>query len=117
MSERQPHFLGRGWRFPPRFDLALNANGEAQGSGEVAMVETYLGHLRGRIEDAILYFEPRIKVETIEFETSRSGDGYLMIRLDYRIPTINSRSNMVYPFYIGEGTNVRAAWMRETEQD
>ena len=144
---REPKFLGRGWRFPPRFDLSVSENGKVEGTGEVAMVandvdiqeslivlfstfrgerimlpeyglglqehmfdptdETSLGHLRSKIEDAILHFEPRIKIEELSFDASRARDGYLMIELDYWIPAINSRSNMVYPFYLKEGTNVR----------
>jgi len=70
--------------------------------------ETALGDFRSQIEDAILRFEPRIKVEEIRIETGQIIDGYLEIHLSYWIPEINSRSNMVYPYYIEEGTNIRA---------
>ena len=35
-----------------------------------------------------------------------SVDGILRIEIDFTIRTINTRSNIVYPFYILEGTNV-----------
>ena len=72
------------------------------------MDETHLGELRSQIEDAILFFEPRIKIDTIDMDTSGAPDGCLHIHLHYWIPAINSRSNMVYPYYFSEGTNVSA---------
>ena len=37
--------------------------------------------------------------------TVPQGDGALHILVDYTIRTTNSRSNMVYPFYLKEGTD------------
>lgn len=148
MQSDSPKFLGRGWRFPPRFDLPDDA-GQTGAAGDVAMVEgdadireslallfatlrgerimepdyglglhahvfdpadaNDLGNLRSLIEDGILFFEPRIKVERIEIDDSDSASGWLQIALSYWIPAINSRSNMVFPFHFGEGTNTGAA--------
>lgn len=58
------------------------------------------------IERAILFFEPRIDVELIEIITEFAMEGRLDISLDYRVITTNARRNMVYPFYIMEGTLV-----------
>ena len=69
--------------------------------------ETSLGELRSQIEDAILFGEPRIKVEDIEIDTSAAADGVLEISIRYFIPAVNTRSNMVFPFYFREGTNLR----------
>lgn len=69
--------------------------------------ETTLGYFRSQIEEAILFYEPRIKVETITIDTSEEVDGQLLIQIDYWVPTTNSRSNMVFPFYFREGTNIR----------
>ncbi len=67
---------------------------------------TTLSHLRNQIEDAILYFEPRIKLENVSIDAAEHLDGRLLVNIDYTIPSINSRSNMVFPFYFTEGTNI-----------
>lgn len=71
------------------------------------MDETTLGDLKSQIEDAILRWEPRIKLEEVVFETDNALDGELHIRLTYLIRAVNSRDNAVYPFYIREGTSLR----------
>lgn len=56
------------------------------------------------VNDAILYHEPR--VELLAVNVSRAGDpaGLLLIRLDYRVRGVNSRYNMVFPFYANEAS-------------
>ena len=66
--------------------------------------ETYI---RGLIADAVLYFEPRITLEDIQFDTDDALDGMLYIQLTYTIRKTNTRTNMVFPFYIKEGTNIQ----------
>lgn len=63
--------------------------------------------LRGLISDAVLRYEPRIDLEDIVFDTGGALDGQLRIRLVYMVRQTNARSNMVFPFYFSEGTNVR----------
>lgn len=58
------------------------------------------------ISDAVLYYEPRIDVERIWLDTGDMQEGILRISMDYRIRETNSRSNMVYPYYFMEGTNL-----------
>lgn len=58
------------------------------------------------ISDAVLYYEPRIDVERIWLDTGDMQEGILRISIDYRIRETNSRSNMVYPYYFMEGTNL-----------
>ena len=65
-----------------------------------------LSQMRTQIADAILFFEPRIEVEQITFDTAEHIDGKLLIKIDYTIPSTNSRGNMVFPFYFGEGTHI-----------
>ena len=69
---------------------------------------TTLTHIKSLIADAILFFEPRIKLEEIQLDTGRMPEGILQIILDYTVLTTNSRSNMVIPYYLTEGTNIRA---------
>lgn len=71
-----------------------------------AMNLTMLTYLKDLVENAILYFEPRIELEGLEIDTSREAEGLLLIMIDYRVRTTNSRFNYVYPFYKNEGTNL-----------
>ena len=63
-----------------------------------------------RMEDminmAILYFEPRIRVVAIKIESPDQLNGKLEINITYDIKGTNSRKNMVYPFYLSEGTDI-----------
>ncbi|AQS39599.1 phage baseplate assembly protein W [Shewanella psychrophila] len=58
------------------------------------------------ISRSLLYFEPRINVELIEIGTDNALEGRLDIDLSFTVITTNARRNMVYPFYILEGTLV-----------
>ena len=58
------------------------------------------------IETAILYFEPRIDINKIEISENNDLEGELLIELDYTIRSTNTRRNLVYPFYRGEGTDI-----------
>ncbi len=61
--------------------------------------------LRNRIEEAIMQFEPRVIVNSVELEED-ADDGVLNIMIDYTIRQTNRRTNMVYPFYFVEGTEL-----------
>lgn len=58
------------------------------------------------ISDAILYHEPRIRLEQIDVDESAEQPGLLLISLEYTVRSTNSRFNMVYPFYINEATSL-----------
>ncbi len=60
------------------------------------------------IQRAVLFFEPRITLERVETDSTESANGVLYLKLVYTVRTTNSRSNLVYPFYFREGTNVRS---------
>ncbi len=60
--------------------------------------------IRGIVSDALLYHEPRIKVNEIEVDASESEVGLLLITIDYIIRQTNTRSNIVYPFYLKEAS-------------
>lgn len=73
--------------------------------GEIMFEEINQGMvntLTGLVTDAILYHEPRIKLERVDVSDSESVHGLLLIRLDYTVRSTNSRYNMVYPFYLYE---------------
>lgn len=65
-----------------------------------------LGQLENLIQFAILRFEPRIQIDSIEILTEKALDGILEISVDYIVRKTNSRSNIVFPYYIIEGTDV-----------
>lgn len=54
------------------------------------------------ISDAILQYEPRITLEKVEVNTDRINEGVLAVNISYIIKVVNSRFNMIYPFYINE---------------
>ncbi len=72
-----------------------------------AMNLTMRTYLKDLIEHAILYHEPRIELEKLEIDTEREVEGVLLILIDYRVRTTNSRFNFVYPYYKNEGTNLQ----------
>jgi phage baseplate assembly protein W len=59
-----------------------------------------------KIESAILYHEPRIELEKVTLDDSRELEGIILIEIIYRVKTINSRFNFVFPFYKLEGTDI-----------
>ena len=69
--------------------------------------ERTLSEIREAIERAILFFEPRIRLERTVVDTGDVYEGLLRIRVHYVIRSTNTRSNVVYPFYFREGTGVR----------
>ena len=62
--------------------------------------------IRSTVSDALLYHETRIKVNRIDVDISQSEAGLLLITIDYTIRQTNTRSNLVYPFYLNEATSL-----------
>lgn len=71
-----------------------------------SMDESAVTEIKDLVKRAILFFEPRITLEDIEIDTDDLYDGLVRILIEYTIISINTRSNIVYPFYIQEGTSV-----------
>ena len=65
-----------------------------------------LNHL---IYHALLNFEPRVNFLEAEILHSEELSGELHIRVDYAIISTNTRHNIVFPFYLIEGTNISKA--------
>ena len=139
MSDRNTNtnFLGRGWCFPPTFNLL---SGEIEMVRDVEDIEqslmillgtvpgervmnpsygcglktlvfdsinaTVIAQIKDIISRAILFFETRVILHQVDVDGSDSINGLLRITLDYTIITTNTRSNLVYPFYFLEATNV-----------
>ena len=128
-------FLGKGWSFPISFDKTLSkvntstVNKDILESLEILLsttpgerhlhpefgcdlsalsFEPLTSSLKVRIKEIIntvvLLYEPRILIEDIKFE-DRSKEGIVFIHIFYRIKSTNSRTNLVYPYYLIEATD------------
>ncbi len=62
--------------------------------------------LKQEVEKAVLFFEPRIELDTVRFERLADREGVIEMRLDYTVRATNTRNNLVFPFYVDEATNV-----------
>lgn len=71
-----------------------------------AMDNSRFNYMRNLIQMAILRYEPRIDLNNVLINDTDYLDGVLYIELDYTVRKTNSRANMVFPYYIVEGTNV-----------
>jgi phage baseplate assembly protein W len=60
--------------------------------------------VRNRVRDALVDWEPRIDVETVKVTCDRAAPARLLIEVHYRIRATNAHHNLVYPFYLEEGT-------------
>jgi hypothetical protein len=129
-------FLGQGWSFPPTFkrgEHSIQMVDEEEDirqslmillstiKGERIMIPDYGANMEEllfepltvslatrmskHIEKAILFFEPRIKTEDVNFALD-TENGLVEIRIDYTIVATNNRRNIVYPYYLNEGTNI-----------
>jgi len=68
---------------------------------------TLITYVSDLIETAILYHEPRIDVTNIDISETDPQEGKLEIKIDYTIRATNARTNMVFPFYKEEGTDIK----------
>lgn len=127
-------YLGTGWKFPVRVNSSGNlawsvgeqsvheaiwiilgtALGERQmlpafGCGIHDLVfapnnpttQTNVAHL---VKNALSQGEPRIDVLDLNVSAAPDEANMLLIRVDYRIRSNNAMNNMVYPFYVTEGS-------------
>ncbi len=127
-------FLGRGWRFPVGVDsrgrIAMSTYEEDIKEAILIILRTQKGErvmrpdfgcgiydyvfspintatltlIERTVREAITEWEPRVEIEKIEISTEEADQGRLLISIDYRVRRTNSRFNLVYPFYLKEGT-------------
>jgi phage baseplate assembly protein W len=67
---------------------------------------TLIASLEHLIYHALLEFEPRVTFISIEVPERDDLDGMLPIRINFKVISTNSRHNIVFPFYLIEGTNI-----------
>ncbi|WP_330444549.1 GPW/gp25 family protein [Flavivirga abyssicola] len=68
------------------------------------------------IKTAILRYEPRIKLIKVLLDESEYLDGVIKINLDYRIPSTNTRFNLVFPYYKIEGTDIPDLYKKQARK-
>lgn len=129
-------YLGRGWAFPPQFNkltgtvemlsneddiknslqvLLLTRVGErimqpAYGCNMDVLLfeqinESLISYIKDLVFTAIYYFEPRINPDNVTVEATEE-EGIVLVNVEYTIRSTNSRNNLVFPFYLNEGTLV-----------
>ena len=68
--------------------------------------EELITKINDTVSKALLEFEPRIHFINIETAGMDIDAGKLLLRLHYSLIITNTRHNIVFPFYLNEGTNV-----------
>lgn len=58
---------------------------------------TLITQMKGIVERAILYHEPRINILSIEINAQDEIEGEILIEINYEVRNTNTRSNMVFP--------------------
>lgn len=66
----------------------------------------FINGLNHIIDQALLNFEPRVNFNEAALLESDTLDGVLHVEISYTIIITNTRHNMVFPFYLLEGTNL-----------
>ncbi len=127
-------FLGIGWAFPPgvaadgstaeaayeedirqavRIILGTNPGERVMrpdfGAGLNAFVfepinTTTMAQVQNRVEESLVAWEPRIDVLSVKVTAAQASLGRLLIDINYRVRANNSVHNLVYPFYLDEGS-------------
>ena len=66
-----------------------------------------LDKLAFELQQSLRFYEPRIKV--IDIKTSKSDviNGLVNFEIIYEVNSTNVRDNIVFPFYINEGTEIK----------
>jgi phage baseplate assembly protein W len=66
--------------------------------------EVVRAEIAGTIRKALVTWEPRIELVALSVNPSPDQDSQVLISLDYQIRDTNELYNMVYPFYLEEGS-------------
>jgi uncharacterized protein len=63
-----------------------------------------VGLFESRVREGILKWEPRVEIVQLDISTRDAEKGRLEIQLTCRVRDTNSEFNLVFPFYLTEGT-------------
>jgi phage baseplate assembly protein W len=127
-------FLGVGWAFPPHLEFDQHISLVAYEQDIEQAIRIILGTNRGervmrpdfgaglgefvfepantstaelvrkRVEEALVDWEPRIDVQEVTVTIDPNERNLLDINVSYRVRATNTLHNLVYPFYLQEGT-------------
>lgn len=70
------------------------------------LTTTLKTYMRRLVREAVLRYEPRVELEEVELDDTGELEGRVVLTLRVRVRATNSRANLVFPFYITEGTNI-----------
>ena len=59
---------------------------------------------RAAIQKALTQWEPRIQVISVQATPSTTQESLVLVSINYQIRDTNELYNMVYPFFLTEGT-------------
>jgi uncharacterized protein len=71
-----------------------------------SITTTFLSFVKDHVSSSIRLFEPRVNLLQVTMDTSNVTGGMIIIRVDFEVRATNRRDNIVYPFYLNEGTHV-----------
>src|SRR5260221_13980768 len=127
-------FLGIGWAFPPRVEadgtiaeavyeedirqairiIIFTNHGErvmrpnfGAGLNEFIFANvntTTMALVETRVRESLITWEPRIEVQEVRVTSDPGERNKLLIDLTYRVRATNTQHNLVFPFYLQEGT-------------
>ena len=69
--------------------------------------ESLIQGLSNELQRSINEFEPRISIINIKASKVNSEDGLIEINIEYEIRATNNITNIVFPFYLNEGTSIK----------
>lgn len=134
MANAKRDFLGVGWKFPLQVDIRgaiASARYEqsieesiymilSTAKGERLMMPDFgcgihdivfmpnnpavVASVVDAVRSALVIYEPRIDVLNVKANTNEAQQNLLIIRVNYRVRANNTIENLVYPFYITEGS-------------
>lgn len=130
--QKENSFLGCGWSFPPRFNKEkktvemVSDEADIKESLQIILstipseriMQTNFGcdlnqfmfenithnlimKIKNVVYNAILNYESRIQIYSVDIKEG-NRKGLLLINIIYDIYSVNTRSNIVYPFYLNE---------------
>ena len=67
---------------------------------------TEINRIKNRIKEALVLYEPRITVEEINLDFANIQAGRLEILVEFTVIATNTRTNIVFPYYKNEATDI-----------
>lgn len=127
-------FLGTGWRFPIVPDASgslgyTSGDDNVEQSLHLLLMTTlgdrvmrpgfgtktdrlvfapgsvrFLRLLETTVRDAVRDWEPRIDLDSVLAEADTEDASRVLVSIAYRVRQTNTRSNLVFPFYLGQAS-------------